>query len=1506
MEMTAIAQALTLTYSPHPLLPVDRVVMPAQWQAGRTVREYLVASGIDAHREIVIRNNNTLLTVAEWDIICPVPGDIVNVEGVVSGGGGKGGSNPIAMVLSIAVMVMAPQLAAMMYTSMGGTIAAGAAGMAAFTGSMTGMAMVAGISIAGNLVISALFRPSQASTNAAVTGQGAAESPTYSLSGGSNRMRPYEPLAVVMGNHRIFPDYAAKPYTEYEGEDQYLYQAFNFGIGDLELSDLRIGETLLSSYADVTITRAVNGVLPGFFGNVDTTEGAELTAATGWVVRTSGTDTTKLAVDIGVSLFYANDSGGIDGRTVNLAIEYAVAGSGVWKTFFPTLGESTFYHPATHEFTLWNAKTKPMRVTYALDVPIGQYDVRVKRASPDETDIKATSTAAWAVLRSYQDGIADYSNQTVIGIKIKASGQLNGALQQLSAIADNKARVWTGSAWAMQATTNPAWWYLDFIRGRKDDEGHLLYGCGLSDEKIDIEAIKAFAVFCDANGLTFSVVLDRQQNAADVMNMICRCGFGSPSRASGKLGAVWDAVNQSPVMAFGMSNICKGSFEVAYVTENLTDEIVINYTNRDTWETDQVRVTVPGTIGTPLRPSTIELMGCTVDAMAAKFAHYIAGQQLYRRRMITWETDFEGFVCQRGDVVLLAHDLTQWGYSGRIVSVDGLTITLDRTVPRSGAAEYLMMQSPDGDTQVFTIAAGAEDSDTITLPSAFALQDGYPAVDHKWYFSPMATPGKKVKIVSVQPLSESRVRLIATDEDPAYYASWDGEFTAPAVQTLLTNVASVTRLSLKLHQVVIDNFQVNRVTASWRQTGGTQYCTVRAWLDGVAIGTWTRVTDAAIEIDLSASVGTVSVEVTPFGAQGSGVSVSSSLSLSMLPAPAAPVVVATPALFAIDVKWLFGDARQDVRYTELWFSQTNSRAAASRVTSEPYPGARYLHIGIEPGEGGYYWARVIDTRGNPSEWSSASNAGVYATVSTDPADLLTQLQSALGMPQLAAELAAPISQISGMATDILQRAIDIDGLSERVLFERAVTDATIAIDPTTGKIKLLATAVTTTDVEARLTQAEVDINAAEGTLTSTVATLSSVSGELSSAQSQIAQLANSVALGVSDVKISEIAGQVAGSITVESAAAAQALAETALRQALGLDSATDADLLSRSNVALAQFDIKANSDAVSAEATARLVLAAAVASNLAILTIEQTARATADSAEASARETLAATVGQNTAAIQTEQTARATTDGALASQISTVQASLNGSIASVQETASAAASAVGGVEAKWGVKVQAMADGRRAMAGVELLAGTDGESVFAILADRLLIYKPDGSGAPRQIVTLGTVNGVTALGLDGSLIVDGSIVARCLAVKTITAESGVIGDLAVGTLQLAGHAVTVPFVTSAVTGVAGAGIGTKHPIVSGTIAMAQPGVLYASFMAPQGYSSGIRESYTTLSIDGLPPVVVGGAMAYQTNVAVSTGAYVSAGNHTVSIVWEGQDGTVSLSPGTLFIQGAMK
>lgn len=894
---------LSLVFNPHPILAPARPVKHAPWAADKTVRQHLLEADIDPHMEIVVRVNGVLITVAEWDSLTPDPGALITIEGVVSGGGG-GGSNPVQMVLTVALMVYAPYMAN--YLAGDGFIAAAASNFAGsgFLGSL----VTGGIMMAGSMVLGAIFKPNMPSmTNASASI--AQESPTYSLSGGSNSIRPYEPLPVVLGTHRIFPDYGSKPYTELEGDDQYLYQVFNFGIGHLLLSDIRIGETDITTYEGVTITRATDGVLPGFYGNVDSTAGAALTNQNtsgegSWVVRTTGTDTVRIALDLEGTYYYANDAGGLSERSADFNVEYAVKDSGAWQPFVPdeysaptthywskgayntestpgywdnwdqwhpevtgpTLWVQTGFdsnlsptahtelasagtgrlplpgiagtvdlplfwhwtpigtdpHPSnpyvadTNLLTLRGSSTKPLRKTLSRVVPAGQYDIRVRRVSKDETESRYQSTTSWSVLRSYQQGTADYSGQTVLGVKIKASGQLNGAVQQLSALATNMAPVfvkahfyayeagwqWLEEAgyrylnqgwndfeyWTPAATLNPAWWYLHFLHGVRDASGRLLYGCGLSDAQIDIEAIKAWAVFCQAQGLHFSAVLDRAQTAADVLAMITRCGFGSPSWSSGKLGVVWDAVNQSPVMCFGMSNICAGSFVVQYLTDSLADEIVVRYTNRNNaWQQDEVRVTVPGTVGTPVRPVTVDLTGCTANAMAARFANALAAQQVYRRRQITFEADMEGFTCTRGDVVLLSHDLTQWGYSGRVVSVSGNTITLPRTVPRAGHAEHLLIQFPNGTSQHFDVVAGSGETDVLTLTAPITLQSGYDAVDHLWFFAPYPTPGKKVKIISVQPISEYRVRLVATDESPEYYDAWNGSFFPPMKVSLLSS-----------------------------------------------------------------------------------------------------------------------------------------------------------------------------------------------------------------------------------------------------------------------------------------------------------------------------------------------------------------------------------------------------------------------------------------------------------------------------------------------------------------------------------------------------------------------------------------------------------------------------------------------------------------------------------------------------------------------------------------------
>lgn len=467
---------------------------------------------------------------------------------------------------------------------------------------------------------------------------------------------------------------------------------------------------------------------------------------------------------------------------------------------------------------------------------------------------------------------------------------------------------------------------------------------------------------------------------------------------------------------------------------------------------------------------------------------------------------------------------------------------------------------------------------------------------------------------------------------------------------------------------------------------------------------------------------------------------------------------ATGGMFEIGLTWTLQPTARGVEYVEIFGATSNDRANAYSLTSQRHGVLGWKHPGLQPAQTWYYWGRVVDTSGNVSDWYPASaTGGIAAAPSADPSALLTQLQKSVGLPQLAAELAAPIVSMPGaihsQALASIQSALDDYNLTSRMQWQETVTNATVTVDPVSGAIQLLATASVTTDVEARLTAVEVVANADHGTLTSTVASLNTVQGDLTTAQSQITQLQNEVQLGASEVYVDNAINSVAGALTTTAANSLSALAAAEIQSALDLFDQSAQSRQNATSVALANETLQAHADAISAEATARSALVAVLANNI--------------------------------AAVVTETLTRASADASLASSITTLLARLNtGDFASVKTQASATADALGGVEAKWGVQVQTMADGKRALAGIQLLAGTDGESTFAILADKLLIYKPDGTGVPKQIVTLGTVNGTTALGLSGNLIVDGSIVARSLAAKTITAASGVIDDAAIQTAHI--------------------------------------------------------------------------------------------------------------------------
>lgn len=872
MEMITQPQQASLVYCPHPILTTaGRKVVYAEPLPGEPISAYLDRLGINlSHTPVILAMDGEVIARELWPFTYPQRRSIITVRAVVQGGGG--GSNPIRTIAMLAIM----------YWS-GGTAGAWV-GSALGTSAAVGGAIFA---MAGMALVNSLLPPPMPELGRA-GGMGANPSPTYSLSGARNRARQFEPLPLLFGTHRLWPDLGVQPYTEFVGDDQYLYMVFNFGItSHLQLGEFQIGDTPLSKYTDVeTWTSGPDGSVPNFPGNVDSDAvGTTLTSAAGWITRTTSLDATQIAVDLAGSLFYVGDAG-ITSRAAAFEVEYRKAGTSTWLPAVHSTVEEQYTHywsagqtvtdgdgnywwqqiaygnndPAQHvegaaydtsntwhwrpyterchnnglggtvcdaappqtytvqvaQAVITNASRKPVRRTFRWSVAKGQYEVRVRRVTADETDEKAVSDFAWTQLRTYQPDTADYTGQTRVGVKIRASGQLNGVIDEFNAIGTAWVPAWNGSAWATVPTSNPAWAFLEMARGKTDSSGKLIYGGGLADSRIDIAAIKEWATWCTLHGLNFDGVFDRRMTVQDALAIIAQCGRAAPTWSSGVLGVVWDAENLPVKAVFGMPNIKAGSFSVEYVSESLADEIVVKFINPALgYQPDRVRVTVPG-VTSVQRPQEIELFGCARKVMAGKFGNLYAAKQAYHRRRMIWESDIEGLTVDRGDVVLLSHDLTQWGYSGRLVAGTTGVLTLDRAVPfTSGQTHYVMVRHPNGTQETHAVDYVAGESDTLTLTSTTlsAAPDADIPVDWLWLFAPQATPGKKVKVISVKPMNEHVVQISAIDEVDEYYAAETGTYTyvQPQQMTELLPVVS----DLQCNEDMLDLTGLTRVHITW-------------------------------------------------------------------------------------------------------------------------------------------------------------------------------------------------------------------------------------------------------------------------------------------------------------------------------------------------------------------------------------------------------------------------------------------------------------------------------------------------------------------------------------------------------------------------------------------------------------------------------------------------------------------------------------------------------------------
>ncbi|MBB3591733.1 hypothetical protein FHX08_002077 [Rhizobium sp. BK529] len=725
----------------------DHIQVPA----GLSIDEIIGCCGLEPVR-LHVSISGHVIEPQNWARVRVKPGVSVVIVKVP----GKGALRAIAgLVVALFAAVVAPWLATAVFGLTAGTTAFSVA---------TGL-IGAGISIAGSLLINALFPVAKPDSLPDTK-------PLYSIGGAQNQAAQYGAIPEIFGVHRISPPYAAGAYTELEGDDQYLRMLFVVGYGPINISDLKIGETAISKFEDVTyeiiadhtVTPVTLYTKPVYQEDVSVL----LDGPTGWVQRTTADNVDVISVDVsapnGVYRVKAKDGSRVN-YTVTVAVQYKLSSSSAWLNM------------GTIDLT--SNSPQAVRRTLAVSVARGKYDIRLSKSSPDYSGGKDTvaETVYWTAVRGRRnDPVISFPKPlTLIAMRIRATGQLNGTVNTLNCIASPKIRAWNGSAWVPgQVTRNPADHFRQVLQGNANARP-------VADVMIDLASLQDWHAYCAANGFTFDFVASEQMSVYDRLTQIAAAGRAAVSFRDGRWGVVWDIADSPIVQHFTPRNSKNFSSVRAYA--DLPHGWRVKFINGKNGYLNDERVVYDDgyTVSNATKFEGIDFPGVTDPDLIWKHGRYHIAQLRLQRETYTLDTDFEHLVCTRGDRVRVNHDVVLWGAgAARVKSVTASPagVVLDDTMTMQAGKTYSMrFRLANGSSIVRTIAGVDGEFNAFTFADTGAL----PSPGDLALFGENGFESVVLRVKSIMARQDLSARLELVDDAPGIMQADKG--TIPPFQT---------------------------------------------------------------------------------------------------------------------------------------------------------------------------------------------------------------------------------------------------------------------------------------------------------------------------------------------------------------------------------------------------------------------------------------------------------------------------------------------------------------------------------------------------------------------------------------------------------------------------------------------------------------------------------------------------------------------------------------------------
>lgn len=375
-----------------------------------------------------------------------------------------------------------------------------------------------------------------------------------------------------------------------------------------------------------------------------------------------------------------------------------------------------------------------------------QYDVRITRITAEPSSTSNTRNEfQWTQLKSTQltdsDGstIVPFSDEyCYIGLRIKATDQLNGSINNLSLTATSVCYDYDetdGSLNGNLASGNPAWEYAKILNGSAAKQRVDL-------DEVDIDAFIEWGELCDeqvigTDGVADSrfrinTVIDSATTEEDVLLKIASIGRASRRWVDFKESVIIDKSGIQPSIFLNPANIMSFKWDKSFARR--ADAYNMSFYNKEIdYVADELLVKIDDSVADNDLDyiEDLDATGITDPDQVYRYGKFAHAQLKLRPETYTATLGVNNLIFLRGDVIALTHDRVQ-GVTcfGQVLARNGLVLTVDNpfNISNDDLPLYATFSDPDAYEQAvatYTVTDITDNFITFASLPTFNVVEAY-------------------------------------------------------------------------------------------------------------------------------------------------------------------------------------------------------------------------------------------------------------------------------------------------------------------------------------------------------------------------------------------------------------------------------------------------------------------------------------------------------------------------------------------------------------------------------------------------------------------------------------------------------------------------------------------------------------------------------------------------------------------------------------------------------------